>query len=273
MYEPLYEPNIIGFPDTTSGLRFALNHNCEVAYPNSKNNDPLHLHPYWELYLHLSDNVTFLANGHLFSLKKGDAILTAAGDLHARVLDFPTMQEHYCLWLDAPENSPIVETLRSISSTYIQFDEDKLNKLCFLFSEIEKATETNDELYLSSLLPQVICTLRDAANFSEPESTTPPLLQRILTDMNENYTEIHSVKQLCERHYTSPSTLNRLFQKHIHASPHALLESHKLAAAAKHLANGESVMSACLHAGFTDCSHFIIIFKREFGVTPHKYKA
>ena len=273
MYEPVYEPDIKTFPDTTSGLRFALSHNCEVAYPNSKNNDPLHLHPFWELYLHLSDEVSFLANGHLYSLKKGDAIISPAGELHARILDFPTKQEHYCLWLDVPENSPIIDALGSFSSPYIQFDADKLNKLCYLFAEIEKATDANDSLYLSSLLPQVICTLRDTANFSELESAHPPLLQRVLTDINENCTEIRGVKHLCERHFTSPSTLNRLFQKHIHVSPHELLESHKLAFAAKLLTNGESVMSACQGVGFSDCSHFITIFRRKFGVTPHHYKA
>ena len=272
MYEPLYEPDIKTFPDTTSGLRFALKHSCEVAYPNSKNNDPLHLHPYWELYLHLSDEVSFLANGHLYSVKKGDAILTAAGDLHARVLNAPTEQEHYCLWLDVPENSPIADALGSFSSPYIQFDAEKLNTLRFLLSEIEKVTETNDNLYISSLLLQVICTLRDTARCSELDNT-PPLLQQILMDINENCAEIHNVKQLCERHYTSPSTLNRLFQKHIHVSPRSLLESHKLAVAAKHLSNGESVMSACLQSGFSDCSHFIVLFKRKFGVTPHHYKA
>ena len=42
--------------------------------------------------------------------------------------------------------------------------------------------------------------------------------------------------------------------------------------AAKLLTSGESVMNACLRVGFSDCSQFITIFRRKFGVTPHQYK-
>ncbi len=273
MYEPINIPEIHSLPDAVSGIRFALLHNRAIVYPDSQKNDPLHLHPYWEIYLHLSDEGFFLVNGHLYSLKKGDAILTASGDLHMRVVNYPIEQENYCLWLDIPENSPIAEALRNFSTPYIQLDANRLNKLCSLLSEIEKSLETNDTLYLSSLILQAVCTVRDTAIPSEYRSAPSPLLQQILTDINENCTEIRNVKHLCERHYTSPSTLNRLFQKHIHVSPHALLESHKLAVAAKLLTNGESVMSACLHTGFSDCSHFIVLFKRKFGVTPHQYKS
>ena len=219
MYEPINVPTLYTLPTTALNISFAMSHSCELAYPNSKSNDPLHLHPYWELYLHLSDEVSFLANGHLYSVKKGDAILTAAGDLHARVLSAPTKQEHYCLWLDVPKSSAIAEALGSFSSPYMHFDANKLNHLCFLLSEIEKAKKIDDNLYISSLILQVICALRDTANAAEL-GIAPPLLQQILTDINENCTEIRNVKQLCERHYTSPSTLNRLFQKHLQVSPH-----------------------------------------------------
>lgn len=272
MYEPINIPELRSVTDAVSNIRFALVHSQKVSSPDDKSYDPLHLHPYWELYLHLFDEASFLANGHLYSVKKGDGILTAPGNPHMLVLNAPTETEHYCLWLDVPENTPITDALRSLSLPFIHFDPNQLNKLCLIFSETEKATEANDSLYLSSLLLQTICTLRDTANSSELYNT-PPLLQQILTDINESCAEIRNVKHLCERHYTSPSTLNRLFQKHIHVSPHTLLESHKLALAARLLLNGASVMDACMRSGFSDCSHFIVLFKRKFGVTPHQYKS
>ena len=271
MYEPINIPELHSVADAVSDIRFALVHSQKVSSPDDKSYDPLHMHPYWELYLHLSDEASFFANGRLYSVKKGDAILTAPGNPHMLVLNAPTETEHHCLWLDVPENSPVTDALHSFSLPFIHFDPNQLNKLRFLFSEIERAAQANDSLYLSSLLLQTICTLRDTANSSELDNT-PPLLQQILTDINENCADIRNVKHLCERHYTSPSTLNRLFQKHIRISPHTLLESHKLALAAKHLSNGESVMDACLRSGFSDCSHVIMLFKRKFGVTPHRYK-
>ena len=272
MYEPIYVPTLYTLPTAALNINFALVHICKVASPDDKSYDPVHLHPYWELFLQLSDEGSFLANGHLYSLKKGDAILTASDDPHMLVLNAPTETEHYCLWLDVPKNSPISAALCSFSSPYIHFNEYRLNHLCFLLTEIEKATKANDDLYISALLPQVVCALRDTTHSSELDDT-PALLQQILTDIAENCADIRGVKQLCERHFTSQSTLNKLFKKHLQISPHSLLESHKLAVAAKLLSNGESVMNACLQAGFSDCSRFIVLFKRKFGVTPHKYKS
>ena len=42
--------------------------------------------------------------------------------------------------------------------------------------------------------------------------------------------------------------------------------------AARLLAGGSSVIDACNLSGFSDYSHFIILFKTAYGITPLKYK-
>ena len=100
----------------------------------------------------------------------------------------------------------------------------------------------------------------------------PTELRMILTDINENFARIHSVSELSQIYFISPATLNRWFRKHLQISPREYIESKKLAYACKLLRESASVTDACLQAGFSDCSHFIALFKRKFGETPLQYK-
>ncbi len=71
---------------------------------------------------------------------------------------------------------------------------------------------------------------------------------------------------------STTATLNRYFRTHLHTTPREYIEAKRFAFSLELLKNGASVTAACTEAGFTDCSHFIVLFKKKFGVTPHRYK-
>jgi AraC-like DNA-binding protein len=131
-----------------------------------------------------------------------------------------------------------------------------------------KNTELERTAYLLELL-----LLLQKSSFSKSEAPHMPAdLRMILADINENFTHIHSVGELLDTYFISPATLNRWFRKHLQISPHEYIESKKLAYASRLLREDNSVTDACLRAGFSDCSHFISLFKRKFGETPLQYK-
>ena len=90
--------------------------------------------------------------------------------------------------------------------------------------------------------------------------------------MNNHFSEIQHIKDVYDRIYISPATLNRWFRKYIHLSPREFLESKKLAYAKQLLNQGYTVTEASIHSGFADSSYFIAVFKKKFGVTPRAYK-
>ena len=51
-----------------------------------------------------------------------------------------------------------------------------------------------------------------------------------------------------------------------------LINNFMMALAEKLLRIDISVTDACYRAGFSDCSRFILCFKKKFGKTPLKYK-
>ena len=104
------------------------------------------------------------------------------------------------------------------------------------------------------------------------QTVIPEAFQKILDDIHGHFSEIRSVGDVLASHFVSSATLTRWFRKYLHTSPREYLESVRLSNAAVLLLKGHSVTDACMRSGFSDCSHFIVLFKKKFGETPLKYK-
>lgn len=100
----------------------------------------------------------------------------------------------------------------------------------------------------------------------------PEVMQKILDDIQDNFSSIRNINDILSSHFVSSATLTRWFRSYLHSSPHEYLQSVRLSHAATMLLNGASVTEACMRSGFSDCSHFIVLFKKKFGETPLKYK-
>ena len=81
-----------------------------------------------------------------------------------------------------------------------------------------------------------------------------------------------TVKDIADAAYVSVSTLERYFEKNLRLSPSEYLKKRRLSHAAELLKNGTSVTDACHFSGFADCSKFIQLFRKHYGVTPLKWK-
>ena len=70
-----------------------------------------------------------------------------------------------------------------------------------------------------------------------------------------------------------PVYFTRVFRAAMHATPGAVARRARLERAARDLLSGEKNLAAVAHgAGFADHSHFCRHFRRDFGVTPSRYR-
>jgi AraC-like DNA-binding protein len=99
----------------------------------------------------------------------------------------------------------------------------------------------------------------------------PEDLARILACIDAHITEPLQVRDLARALYISESTIQRRFLAYLGMKPAAYIRSKKLATAAGLLRGGATVLEAGLAVGYADNSHFIRIFRRQYGVTPHTY--
>jgi len=274
MYEPKYMPQLEEIISPFSHLRFYIVHNNKYKRVDDADFDPLHIHNYLEIFLNISSDISFLVNNNLYPVPFGDAVISCAGDIHMGVFNKSAVQEHICIWIDADFDSPIFSFLRKKDfCPLFSFDQPTKKRVQELAFSLLKVCEKDDsQLEKMSYLLQILAVFEKKTPHHTTQADIPEALQKILDDIHENFSEIGSVKDVLESHFVSSATLTRWFRKHLHTSPREYIESVRLSNAAVLLSKGCSVTEACVCSGFSDCSHFILLFKKKFGETPLKYK-
>jgi AraC-like DNA-binding protein len=71
----------------------------------------------------------------------------------------------------------------------------------------------------------------------------------------------------------SPFRILRLFQRHCGVTPHKYLVQLRVREASKLLLDGQPIAEVAAQVGFVDQSHMTKHFKRQFGVTPCRYRS
>lgn len=272
MYNPKYIPQLTDETVEIPKLKF------ELLYSNTNlenhDFDPLHIHNDLELFINLSDKVSFWVNDKIYSVEYGDIIISRPGDVHMCIFpDIPT-HEHTCIWLRADTSHPIFSFIFEKSfSPHVVFNDKE--KILSSVKSLQYVCENNSsELIKVFRLLEIFADIYNNSNTknSDMPHILPEEFQKIITDIKKNYTQYQSVNDILNSNFISSSTLTRQFRKYMHTTPKIYLENVKLSNAIRLLKNNSSVTEACFKSGFTDCSHFIAIFKKRFGLTPLQYK-
>lgn len=274
MYEPKYQPRLSDALTSFSGLRYDFMSRTRYKYRDDPDADPVHNHAFLEIFYNISSDVSFLVNDSLYPVPPGDAVVTRAGDLHMGIFNSDNLQSYACIWIAADFDSPEFAFLqREDFSPLFSFDGEARQTMRSLVSSLTAARESGGSaLEQASYLMQMLVLLEKNETSGPEKPYIPIALQRIIDDINRNFATIRNVNDILSTHFVSSATLTRWFRKYIHSSPREYLESVRLSNATKMLVNGSSVTEACMSSGFSDCSHFIALFKKRFGETPYSYK-
>lgn len=255
-----------------NSIKFQISHaNSVDGNPSNQNT---HLHNCYEIYLNVSGDVSFLVNNRIYPIKSGDIIITRPNELHHCIYHRVGVHEHFCLWFYPDEGLELLKFLDASTINYLSLNIEEKQKILTYFYELSQDVTVGTPLKATTDFLQIL-SLIEAESAQSKSATKKPVsneLQKILDYINANFREITHINELFGVFFISSATLNRWFTKYLHISPKAYLESVKLSNAKRILDSGYSVNEACFDSGFTDCSHFISIFRRNFGQTPLQYK-
>jgi AraC-like DNA-binding protein len=273
MYEPKNFPVLDCESSLIDNMKFSVAYKNERLSNVSPGLDPIHIHAFTEIFLNINADVSFLVENRLYPLSRGDVIISAPGTTHVCIFESDARHEYVCLWIDADPSSPLLDFVtRADFSPLISLGE-ATDRFIQLIHELDvSASDRELELTRAASLLGILSILSRASGTEASEPQLPVVLQTILDDIHDNCAQIKSVNDIIDRHFISGATLNRYFRKYIRLSPREYLESQKISYATKLLLSGESVTSCCMRAGFSDCSHFICLFKKKFGTTPRTYR-
>lgn len=273
MNQEVFIPKLIPRSKLLNDLRLLVVKGDRV-FEEKMNMESPHVHNYLEIYFNEYADVSFLVNGEVRHVGYGDAVVSRANDTHVCIYEKLKRHKYFCMWIDVDKDSPLLSFFHDENfSPFYSFEDDVKKQLLSLFKTLYSLNNNDSaELERASCLLQILNYFKYKSKKIERNYDIPKVFQDLVDYINTNFSNIASVKELSNYMHYSEATLYRIFKKYTGASPKQYLESIKLSNAAKLLKAGESVKKACFESGFVDCSYFIVVFKKRFGITPNKYK-
>lgn len=99
------------------------------------------------------------------------------------------------------------------------------------------------------------------------------IVDKAIAYMSENLSAHLTLKEVAEHVKTSPRQLHRAFISNTNEAPTIYWRRLRLEHARKLLANTSAyITSIAIECGFSDASHFILWFKKQYGETPFTYR-
>lgn len=107
----------------------------------------------------------------------------------------------------------------------------------------------------------------------EPHVYQNDIVRKAITCMRENLGQTLSLKEVAELAGTTPRQLHRAFLANTNEAPANYWRRIRLEHARRQLADTTlSVTTIAVECGFSDASHFILWFRKQYGETPSAYR-
>ena len=247
---------------------------------------PPHRHDFYEFYFLLDDSVSYIVDGLRYTLRAGNAILIAPGQLHRSDALGPIRNiDRFVLWMRTDYMRMLTSALPHFRYTLmgdlsgrnlIQPDEETslmLRQLLFALhrenardeadsAQLRRSIATQLLIYCNRCIARVPETLPHKAELRYQE--VMKVYEFIITHLKDDL----SVSGLAEQFFMDKNTLTRQFKRLVGMTPGDCIRRHRLEAANQMIRHGVAMQQACVECGFSDYSAFYRAFKNAYGVRP-----
>lgn len=232
-----------------------------------------HIHNECEIYVNLSGDVSFAVENSVYPVMAGSVIITRPLEYHHCIYHTNQLHKHFWILFSAAGNERLFDI-------FYKRERGKKNLLMFssnkaeeIFSVCRKLTEgCNSETERYFLFFKLINILNSENAVNAPEISDGDCIKNAINYINNNLQNALTVNKIAAECNVSLSTLERRFWQELNISPSVYIKKKRLASALALLSDGKSVTEAAEMSGFSDCSSFISVFKKNYRVTPLQYK-
>ncbi len=253
----------------------------------SMRDTPVTLYEDYKISILLTDGLAAVLNGRVYNAVRGDILLFRPDEIHFgrvlraglhRYVDFYLPVDLFSLF--SPDCSSLLDALADTSAERVNHltpDENERRALLAETEDLIRISESDDPakeiLLFEGLLRFLIrCrTLYAGQKKAGVPDHTPAVLTRALRFINAGYTEPIDLAAVAAESGCSVTYLTKTFRQYLGKSVWGYLTECRLNRAAGLLRAGSSVTEACYASGFGDCSNFIRVFRKRFGMTPLRY--
>lgn len=245
----------------------------------------LHYHDYYELVILESGNIEYICESVRFQPKPADVLLVSPGMFHmSKIGCEETCYKRHVFYL-YPDALDMLgcEALTS----FIQNAEPGLtvfslqeNDQTALFSLLHQLSDALDKKALPAyqalakgLVIQIFFLLgKGEGTLGSQALTLPNTLLSIKQYIEENLTEISSVKEIADHFFFSREYVSRIFRKHFNTTISEYIQKRRIAYSQSLIEQGCSIGESCYQAGFENMSTYIRSFKSVLSMTPSEYR-
>ena len=97
-------------------------------------------------------------------------------------------------------------------------------------------------------------------------------MDKMVAYINTHLSEKITLDVLSKEFYVSTSTIYNYFKDNMNVSPYKFILQRRLIQAKNLILQGESLISLWQQCGFSDYSTFYRAFKKEYSISPKKYR-
>ena len=236
---------------------------------------PRHLHSYYEFYLFLKGDVTYIIEDKSYEMKPYRLLFIRPYTYHFPLFLGNGQYRRISMHFMATEESG--GFLEELFKKYEVIDVEKYPELMSIFEMLIKhgaALDRKKEFCLAeSCLTQLILTVDRVAGNVEVENTEfNPIIKRAITYINQNIEKRISLEDLSENLYISKNYLAKLFKRHFNIPIAAYIRNKQLLLADNMIRSGTSPTDVYLKCGFWDYSSFYRAYVKMFGRSPSTAK-
>jgi len=251
----------------------------EIRYIDILPDDPdntheHHIHEGCEIYVNITGDVSFMVENKIYPVRSGSVIITRPYEYHHCIYHSDEHHEHLWMLFDGKGNEELLSLFydRNIGeNNLIELSEKQRDKVKELFEHIINK-ERSPACEAADIL-RIIAILENADGKTKELSESVPVdISRAVAFIGENLGNIFTVSEVAKAAHISVNTLERRFLEVLKVTPSGYIKSRRLARAAELLPSCSSVGEVCERCGFQDYSNFIAVFKKQFGITPLKFK-
>lgn len=242
----------------------------------------LHTHDFYELFLIEEGEIHHFINGRQDVMRKGDIYFVRPEDEHcfqrgnckkAQFVNmafsgniFQKAEAVMNLYFDTKQNGSTVEIhLPPRMELAIQA------KMTFLAREKTSLTlMVRQDLVVSILLDCLLLLYSQQAY----EESVPEWLEQACLRMRQNQNYLDGLEKFIEIAGKSQEHLTRCMKKYYHVTPTEYINQIRLEQTTILLeTTDDSILDIMLECGFNNVSHFNQLFKKNYGLTPSRYRA
>ncbi len=246
--------------------------------------DQFHYHPYYEIYFSVSGSCTAFINHSIYHIVPGDFVLIPQSAMHRFVYNANSLVERYNLHFTT-------DYIDSLFGTEAAF----LLQILFQYPVLHLTSQI--QMQAHSLLDALYCETEEKNSFSEADSRAYAILilsllarnrDRIqLQDLNlmenaiqtsaryifNHFRENLSLSDVAAAVHMSPTYYSKKFKSITGIGFKEYLTKIRLYEATELLVHSDlNITEIALCCGFNDGNYFGDAFRKEYGMSPLKYK-